>query len=133
MTISMAGLPAFLLYFVVGTALIVGFAAIYWKVTAHDELALIRAGNPSAAVAFGGSLLGFSIPLEKAIEQAASIPDLVIWAVIAMAVQFAAYALVRWLVPDLSRKIEENHLPAAGFLAVVSFICGTLAAASMTE
>jgi putative membrane protein len=133
MTISMAGLPAFLLYFMVGTALIVGFAAIYWKATAHDEIALIRAGNLSAAIAFGGSLAGFSIPLEKAIEQAASIPDLVIWAVVAMAIQIGAYALVRWIVPDLSRRIEENQVPAAAFLAVVSVICGTLAGASMTE
>ena len=68
----MAGLPAFLLYFTVGTALIAGFAALYIRLTAHDEIALIRAGNLSAAIAFGGNLAGFSVPLEKAIEQAAT-------------------------------------------------------------
>jgi putative membrane protein len=129
----MAGLPAFLLYFVVGAALIAGFAALYMRLTAHDEIALIRAGNLSAAIAFGGNLAGFSVPLEKAIEQAASIPDLVIWALVAMAVQLGAYGLVRWFVPDLSRRIEENHIPAAALLAVVAVVSGTLAAASMTE
>lgn len=133
MTISMAGLPAFLLYFVVGTALIAGFAVIYQRLTAHDEIALIRAGNVSAVIAFGGNVLGFSIPLEKAIEQAATIPDLVLWAVAAMLIQLGAYGLVRWLVPDLSRRIEENHIAAASLLAVVALICGTLAGASMTE
>ena len=64
MTISMAGLPAFLLYFCLGVALIASFAAVYIKMTAHDELALIRGGNLSAAVALGGNLAGFSIPLE---------------------------------------------------------------------
>lgn len=129
----MAGLPAFLLYFVVGAALIAAFGAIYMRLTHHDEIALIRSGNLSAAIAFGGNLAGFSVPLEKAIEQAASIPDLVIWAVVAMAIQLGAYALVRFFVPDLSRKIEENHIPAAAFLAVVAVVSGTLAGASMTE
>jgi putative membrane protein len=129
----MAGLPAFLLYFVVGAALIAAFAVIYQRLTAHDEIALIRAGVPAAVIAFGGNLLGFSIPLEKAIEQAASIPDLVIWAVAAMLIQIAAYGLVRRLMPDLSKRIEANDLAAASLLAVVALICGTLAGASMTE
>lgn len=133
MAISMAGLPAFLLYFIVGSALIAGFSAVYMRLTAHDEIALIRAGNASAAIAFGGNVLGFSLPLEKAIEQAATIPDLVLWALVAMLIQLAAYGLVRWLVPDLSRRIEDGHLAVAALLAVVALVCGTLAAASMTE
>jgi putative membrane protein len=132
MTISMAGLPAFLLYFCVGAALITGFAVIYLRLTAHDEIALIRGGNLSAAIAFGGNLAGFSIPLEKAIEQASSIPDCVLWAVAAMLIQFAAYGLARFLIPELSKKIEEDRPPSAAMLAVIAVISGTLAAASMT-
>lgn len=132
-TISMAGLPAFLSYFVVGTALIVAFAVVYMRMTAHDEIALIRGGNLSAAIAFGGNLAGFSIPLEKAIEQAATIADCVLWSLVAMLIQFAAYGLARWLIPDLSRRIEGNDVPASALLAVFAVICGTLAGASMTE
>ncbi len=133
MTISMAGLPAFLLYFCLGLALIACFASIYLKFTAHDEIALIRGGNLSAAVALGGNIAGFSIPLEKAISQAASIADCVLWGLAAMLIQFAAYGVARWLIPDLSRKIEEDRLPSAAMLAVIAVISGTLAAASMTE
>ncbi|WP_038367396.1 DUF350 domain-containing protein [Bosea sp. UNC402CLCol] len=132
MTISMAGLPAFLLYFVVGTALIAAFAVIYLRMTAHDEIALIRGGNLSAAIALGGNLIGFTVPLEKAISQASSIPDCVLWAVAAMLVQFAAYGLARIVIPELSRKIAEDRLPSAAMLAVIAVISGTLAAASMT-
>lgn len=132
MAVSMAGLPAFLLYFVVGSALITGFALIYIRLTAHDEIALIRAGNLSAAIALGGNLAGFSIPLEKAIAQANSIPDCVLWALAAMLIQFAAYGLARALIPDLSKKIQEDRLPSAAMLAVIAVISGTLAAASMT-
>ena len=67
-----------------------------------------------------------------AIEQAASIPDLVIWAVIAMVVQFGAYGFARIVIPDLSRKIEEDRIPSAAMLAVIAVLSGTLAAASMT-
>lgn len=86
-------------------------------------------------MAFGGNLVGFSIPVEKAIAQASSIPDCVLWAVAAMLIQFAAYGACRVLIPDLSRRIEENHLASAGTLAVMAVmavISGTLAAASMT-
>ncbi len=132
MTISMAGLPAFLLYFAVGVLLIAAFAAVYLRLTAHDEIALIRNGNLSAAIAFGGNLVGFAVPLEKAIAQASSIPDCVLWALAAMLIQFAAYGLARVAIPELSRKIEEDRLPAAAMLAVIAVISGTLAAASMT-
>jgi putative membrane protein len=132
MAISMAGLPAFLLYFCLGVALIACFTVAYLKFTAHDEIALIRGGNLSAAIALGGNVAGFSIPLEKAIAQASSIPDCVIWALAAMLIQFAAYGLARILIPDLSRKIEEDRLPSAAMLAVIAVISGTLAAASMT-
>ncbi len=132
MTISMAGLPAFLLYFAVGVLLIAAFAAVYLRLTAHDEIALIRGGNLSAAIAFGGNLVGFAVPLEKAISQASSIADCVLWAVAAMIIQFAAYGLARIAIPELSRKIEEDRLPAAAMLAVIAVISGTLAAASMT-
>jgi putative membrane protein len=132
MAISMAGLPAFLLYFALGVALIACFTAVYLRLTAHDEIALIRGGNLSAAVALGGNVTGFSIPLEKAIAQASSIPDLVLWAIAAMIIQFGAYGVARILIPELSRKIEEDRLPSAAMLAVIAVISGTLAAASMT-
>lgn len=132
MAVSMAGLPAFLLYFVVGSALITGFALVYMRLTAHDEIVLIRAGNLSAAIALGGNLAGFSIPLERAIAQASSIADCVLWALAAMLIQFAAYGLARVLIPDLSKKIQEDRLPSAAMLAVIAVISGTLAAASMT-
>ena len=132
MTISMAGLPAFLLYFVVGVALIAAFAAVYMRMTAHDEIALIRGGNLSAAIAFGGNLIGFALPLEQAISQASSIPDCVLWAVAAMLIQFAAYGLARLLIPALSARIEQDNLPSAAMLAVIAVISGTLASASMS-
>lgn len=132
MIASAAGLPLFFLYFGVGLALTVVFAAVYMWITPQDELALIRDGNMSAAVAFGGNLAGFSIPLDKAISQAGSVLDCVLWAFVALVVQFVVYFAVKALIPDLSKKIEDDNLAVAIFLAFISIVSGMLNAASMT-
>lgn len=129
---SAAGLPNFVIYLVVGVVLTLLFAAIYTRLTGHDELGLIRAHNTSAAVAFGGNLIGFVIPLNKAISQASSVPDCILWATVALVVQLAIYGVARFLVPGLSKNIEDNVMASAILLASVSVVGGMLNAASMT-
>ncbi len=129
---SVSGLPLFVLYFGVGLVLTVLFLAIYQKVTAHDEIALIRQHNASAAVALGGNLLGFAIPLDKAIAQSASVPDCVVWALVALVVQIGVYLLVRLLIPDLSKNIENNAMASALALAFIAVAGGMLNSAAMT-
>lgn len=129
---SVLGLPLFLLYMVVGAALLMLFAFIYTKVTHHDEFALIAESNATAAVALGGSMVGFTIPLAKAITQAISIPDMLIWGVAAFAVQIVAYFVMRMAIRDLSEKIEQNSLAHGVFLAAGSIASGMLNAAAMS-
>jgi putative membrane protein len=78
-------------------------------------------------------MIGFCLPLSKALAQAASIPDLVIWAGLALIVQLAAYGIANLMVPGLSEKIEQNMLSAAIAAAGLSLTCGMLSAAAMTE
>lgn len=129
---SFAGLGAFIQYFVIGAALNILFATLYVKITTIDEIALIREGNLSAALSLGGNLAGFSIPLDKAIAQASSTIDCLLWAFVAMAVQFAIYALVRLVIGDVSAKIAANNVAVATFLALSALVGGTLNAAAMT-
>jgi putative membrane protein len=129
---SLSGLPNFFLYACVGLALSFVFAAIYVRITGHDEWALIRDGNASAALALGGSLIGFALPLSKAIAQASSIPDCILWGFLALIVQIVAYVITRMLIPDLSRKIESNTLAAAIMIVSISVMSGMLNAAAMT-
>lgn len=132
MGISTVGLLPFILYFTVGLALTIVFAAVYLRVTAHDEIALIRNGNVAAALSLGGNLAGFSIPLDKAVAQASSVADCVMWALVALIVQILVYLMMRTLIPGLSRKIEENNLAVATFLAFGAIVGGMLNAAAMT-
>ena len=74
-TASLAGLPAFLAYFGLALALLAAYCAIYVQLTPHPEFALIRQNNAAAALAFGGSLLGFCLPLHAAITHSVGLLD----------------------------------------------------------
>jgi putative membrane protein len=130
---TLAGLPAFLLYFVVAVALCVAYLVIYIKAAPHEEFELIaHHGNASAAVALGMSLLGFSLPLASAIYHSEDIGDCLVWGVVALIVQIAAFYLARIGQPDLSRRIANNELAGALWLGFVSLTAGILSAASMS-
>jgi putative membrane protein len=129
---SLNGLPNFFLYAAIGVALSFIFTVIYIRITGHDEIALIREGNASAALALGSSIVGFAMPLSKAIAQASSVPDCVLWGAVALIVQLLAYGLARTLIPNLSDKIAKNTLATAIILAAISLTAGMLNSASMT-
>ena len=128
---SLAGLPAFLVYFCTGIVAVILYLFVYTRITAHDEFALIRDNVPAAAIALGLSLLGFVLPVFSAIVHSANVWDCLIWSVIALIVQVAVYFAVRVPVPRLSEKIAAGELAAAIWLGLASLAAGALNAASM--
>ena len=127
-----AGVGPFFIYFIGGVTFLALFSAIYWKLTAHDELTLIRAGNMSAVVAFLGALIGYAFPLAKSIAQSTTIPDFAVWATIALAVQIAAYYAARLGLRDVSTRITAGDLSAGLWLGGVAVVFGMLNSASMS-
>ena len=100
--------------------------------TPHHEFdILVREHNASAAVALGGSLIGFAIALAAAIHVTRSAPEFVVWALVAVLSQAIAYFLARLAYPGLSAAIEQNALAAAIWLASVSIAAGLISAACM--
>ena len=87
-----SGSGAFALTFLVSLALLAAFITLYSVLTAHHEMTLIRNGNKAAAVSLGGAIVGFSLPLGKAVAQSGGLIDLVVWAAIAFVAQILAYA-----------------------------------------
>jgi putative membrane protein len=126
------GLPAFVAYFALGSLLLSAFGFVYIKLTAHDEIALIRAGNISAAIAFGATLLGLGLPIASAIANTMSIVAAGTWSLIGCIVQIGAYGVGRILIPDLSERIDKDDRAAATTLAAVSLAAAMLNAACMT-
>ena len=132
LTESLAGLPAFLSYFSVSLALLVVFLAVYLAVTPYRELALIRQGNVAAAISLGGAVIGFVLPLARAVTQSVSMLDLVAWGGVALVVQVVVFLLVGVLLPRLPAAVKDGQVAAAALLASLAVAVGVLNAASMT-
>src|SRR6516165_2888060 len=62
---SLAGLPAFLVYFCTAIVAVVAYLFVYTRITPHNEFQLIRDNDPAAAIALGLSLLGFTLPVVR--------------------------------------------------------------------
>ena len=128
---SLAGLPAFLVYFCTATVVVMLYLFIYTRITAHNEFELIRNNVPGAAISLGLSLLGFTLPVVSAMTHAANVIDCLIWSLIALIVQVIVYYAVRIPVPNLSERIAKGELAPAIWLGLASLAAGALNASSM--
>ena len=128
---SLAGLPAFLVYFCTGLFAVVAYLFVYTRITVHNEFQLIRDNDPAAAIALGLSLLGFVLPVVSAIAHAANVVDCLIWSAIALIVQIVVFFLAKIPVPNLSARIAAGDLAPAIWLGLSSLAAGALNAASM--
>ncbi|MCG7548472.1 DUF350 domain-containing protein [Pseudoalteromonas sp. Of7M-16] len=129
---SLQGFIPFILYFLIGYLLILTFLYVYTRITPHCEWKLVKEDNPAAAAAFGGTLIGFTLPIASAAVNAVSLVDFAIWGIIAGVMQLVTFFLVRLYMPKLSEKIENNHISAGLFLGGASLATGILNAACMT-
>ncbi|ATN36635.1 hypothetical protein ACO34A_22875 (plasmid) [Rhizobium sp. ACO-34A] len=132
MTNYVAGLPAFLSYFLIGLACYAAFAAIYTRLTPQKEAELIRDGNLAAIVAFLGALIGFSLPLASAAANSVSLVDYVIWAVIGIVIQILAFYIANFTMKDLHGKITDGNVAAGLWGGGIAVAIGILNAACMT-
>ncbi len=128
---SLAGLPAFLVYFCTAILAVEVYLVVYTRITPHDEFKLIRDNDPAAAVALGLSLLGFTLPVVSAIAHSSNIVDCLIWSLIALIVQVVVYYVIKIPVPNLSAKIAAGELAPAIWLGLSSLAAGALNAACM--
>ena len=130
---SFAAMVAHLAYFGVASVAVVIFVAIYVTVTPYHELRLIREGNTAAALSLGGAILGYTIPLAKAVSQSAGITDMLLWGGLALVAQLVAYGITRLILPQLSSHVDQGKTASGIFLAAISIAIGMLNAAAMTE
>ena len=109
------------------------FTSLYRLVTPHDEGKLIREGNVAAAVALGGAVLGYMIPLASALSQTHSLIEFAAWALLAGIIQILVFWVVRRVaLPDVSARIERGEVASAIYLLLISVAVGIINAACMT-
>jgi putative membrane protein len=128
----LTAVPSFFAYFGVAIALIGVFLLVYVNVTPYEEVALIRAGNPAAAVSLSGALFGFVMPVANAIAHSESLADLAAWGGVAGIVQILAYLAARYTFPQMNSDIPAGKVAPAIFLAVLSLSIGLISAACMS-
>jgi putative membrane protein len=128
---SLAGLPDFLLYLGASLGLVALFTLLYTLVTPYREVALIRAGNHAAAISLGSAILGFAIPLSMSIAQSHDLIDMVIWSCVALVVQLGAFFLAGLVLGHETRRLREDDMAAASFIAFTSIGAGLVNAACM--
>ena len=129
---SIAGLPLFLAYLGSAAVLTGIYIVVYMWVTPHAEIKLIRENNLAAAVAFAGSLIGFSLPLANTIAGSVSLVDCAIWGLIALVVQILIYFIARIPMPKMSARIEKGEMASGVWLGSASLAGGLLNAACMS-
>ncbi len=129
---SFAGFDDFLVYLGVSLVYLAVFVAIYIRMTPYREMQLIREGNMAASFSLSGAILGFIVPLASAITHSVSLIDMAIWGLIAMAVQIAAFVVVKICIPSITRDIPENKGAQGFFLGSLSLAVGLLNAACMS-
>ncbi len=128
---SFATLPEFLSHFLLGLALLAAAVAGYVRLTPHDELALVRAGNTAAAVSLGGAVLGFGLAVGAAIHASTNLLDAVVWGAVALLVQVAAFLAVCWLLPGWRAGLERGEMAGAVLAASVAVAVGLVNAGSL--
>ena len=129
---SLSGVPAILSYCVLASALLSMFTRMSPWITPHNELELIRANNAAAAIAFGGALVGFALPLSSAISNSLSLLDCAIWGLVALVVQVLTFLVLRMLLKQLPERIAQGETAVGIFAAASAIAVGMLNAACMT-
>ena len=127
------GAIAFLIAFVLAGAFTLAFKLIYQWVTPYHEHTLIREGNTAAAIALGGALIGYVLPLASALSHTVSLMEFAAWAVLAGVIQIVVFVVVsRLAFRNLSERIVAGEMAASIYLASISICVGLLNAACMT-
>ncbi len=118
---------------VIAAAILLGvFIFIYTRITPFDEIALIHAGEVSAALSLGGAVVGFSLTLGASIVYNASLFGVIGWAVVAMVAQVVVYAVASRLMHTVKTEIERGNTAMGGFIGALSLSAGVINAACLS-
>jgi len=128
-----SGFPNFLAQFGVAMGLFVSGLTIYVLLTPHKELALIRDGNPSAALAFGAVVVGLALPLGACLAHSFGMIDLIVWGVVTLLIQLIVFRATDIFLRGLPRRIAEGDVAAAIFLLAVKLGVGIILAGALAD
>jgi putative membrane protein len=125
------GLPVLLGQFAVTLALLGVGVVCYNAVTPFHERELVRGGNTAAGIVAGGNFVALAIPLAATLATSLVTLDIVIWGVVALLLQLAAFVAAARLIPGLRGMIEAGNTAAACMLVGIQIAVALLNAGAM--
>ena len=128
----LAGFPNLLLHLAVTLGLLAAAAALYTRITPHDEIKLIRHGNVAAAISFSGAVLGLALPLAFCLAASVGVWDIVIWGVVTLLLQLLALRLIEAVMQGMTHRIEAGEIGPAILLFSVKLAVAAVNAAAVT-
>lgn len=129
----LSGAGHFVVAFGIACILLAIFKRLYQISTPYNERQLVAEGNVAAAVALGGAIVGFALPLASALTQTANPVEFAAWGILAGVIQIVAALVVRrFVVTDMRVRIEGGNVASGVYLAATSVAVGLINAASMT-
>jgi putative membrane protein len=126
--ITLEALGNFLLYTFSSLVLLGVFGKIYQWLTPYHEHEQIKAGKLAPAIALGGALIGFTLPLLSVSYHGVNYIDFLIWAVVVGVLQIILFKVLYWVIP---MQIEEDNKAIAFIYAVLAFCVGLISAFSL--
>ena len=126
-----AGLPVLLPQFVATLVLLAVGMLCYRAITPFHEQRLVAEGNVAGGVVYAGSIVALAIPLAATLASSVVLLDVVLWGVVALILQLAAFGLATLLLRDLRKKIEEGNVAAALALVGIQLAIALLNAGAM--
>lgn len=127
-----SGFPVLVLHLGVTLALLALGATLYALLTPWKEVALIREGNPAAAVAFAGVLVGLAIPLAVSLSVSTSVRDVALWGLATLVLQLLAFRIVDLILTGLPQRIQDGEVPAAVLLVGAKLATALILSAALT-
>lgn len=118
----------FLLYSLASLALLFIFARLYMWTTPYHEMEQIKAGKTAPAIALGGSMVGFTLPLLSVSYNGVNFIDFLIWAGVAGVFQIVLFKILFYVIP---MQIEEDNKAIATLYAGMALCVGLINAFSL--
>ena len=125
------GLPVLLVQFAATLALWGLGVLCYIAITPFHEHRLVRQGNCAAATVLAGTAIALAIPLAATLAASALTIDILLWGVVALALQLVTFAAASLLVRGLREMIEAGNVAAALVLSGVQIAVALLNAGAM--
>jgi putative membrane protein len=103
----------------------------YTRITPFHEAELVRDGNIAAGIVLSGTIVALAIPLGATLATSLVLLDIIIWGIIALVLQFAAFGITTLLFRGIRPMIEGGNVAVGLTVATIQIGIGLLNAGAM--